>query len=120
MSEKQGPTSPQDPFESWRAMRDATMKTWADTMVQTVNTEAYAQATGAMLESYLTASAPFRELIEKMMTQALQLSNMPVRTDIVALAERLTNLELRIDDMDSKLDTLIEQLRRGRAAQEGG
>ncbi len=127
MSEKHDSPPPYDPFEAWRTMRDATMKTWADAMVQTVNTEAYAQATGAMLESYLTASAPFRELLEKMMTQALQLSNMPVRTDIIALAERLTNLELRLDDLDSKLDKLIGLFRRDeggplgrKAAEEGG
>ncbi len=120
------PDPPNDPFEAWRSMRDATMKTWADAMVQTVNTEAYAQATGAMLDSYLTATAPYREIVEKIVTQALQLSNMPTRNDIIALAERLTNLELRLDDLDSKLDGIIEHLRRednrpaGRQAAEEG
>lgn len=120
------PDPPGDPFEAWRSMRDATMKTWAETMVQTVNTEAYAQATGALLDSYLTATAPFREIVEKMVTQALQASNMPTRSDVISLAERLTNLELRLDDLDSKLDHLIECLGRDeseeaqdRAAEEG-
>ncbi|HOL72118.1 MAG TPA: hypothetical protein PLA43_09930 [Bryobacteraceae bacterium] len=125
MSVKTEPSS--DPFEAWRSMRDATMKAWADTMVQAVNTEAYAQATGTLLDSYLTATAPYREIVEKMMTQVLQLSNMPTRNDVIGLAERLTNLELRLDDLDAKLDGIIEQIRREntdsrasrRAAEEG-
>lgn len=102
------------------------MKTWADAMVQTVNTDAYAQTTGAILDSYLTATAPYREIVEKIVTQALQISNMPTRSDIIGLAERLTNLELRLDDLDAKLDVLIDCLRRefnrpagSQAAEEG-
>jgi hypothetical protein len=124
MSAKADP--PNDPFEAWRSMRDATMKTWADAMVQTVNTDAYAQTTGAILDSYLTATAPYREIVEKIVTQALQISNMPTRSDIIGLAERLTNLELRLDDLDAKLDVLIDCLRRefnrpagSQAAEEG-
>ena len=50
-----------DPMDLGEAMRDIYMDAWGKTMVEMVNSEAYAQATGAMLDSYLTVSAPFRE-----------------------------------------------------------
>jgi len=50
-------------------------------------------------------------------TQALQQSNMPTRSDVVSLAERLTNIERRLDDLDAKLDE--SELRAGRAKAKG-
>jgi hypothetical protein len=95
-----------DPMGSFRQMRDAYLDVWAKTMVDTVNTEAYAKATGTMLDSYLTVSSPFREAVEKAMLQTLQQLSMPSRVDFISLAERLTNVEMRLDDMDAKLDRI--------------
>jgi polyhydroxyalkanoic acid synthase PhaR subunit len=107
-SNKEGSTF--DPFESWRGMRNATMDAWAKAMIEAVNTEEYAKASGAMLDAYLTASIPFREMLEKTMGQALEQMNMPTRTDFVSLAERLTHVEIRLDDLDAKLDELTRSL----------
>jgi polyhydroxyalkanoate synthesis regulator phasin len=79
----------------------------AKTMVETVNSEAYAKASGAMLDATLTMSAPLREGQEKSMLQVLQQLSLPSKQDIVALAERFTNLEIRLDDMDAKLDRIL-------------
>jgi len=95
-----------DPMGSFRQMRDAYLDVWAKTMVDTVNTEAYAKATGTMLDAYLAVSTPFRETVEKAMLQALQQLSMPSRADFIGLAERLTNTEMRLDDMDAKLDRI--------------
>jgi hypothetical protein len=101
-----GSSKPFDPLEPFRGMRDAYLEAMAKTMVEVVNTEAYAQATGAALDSSLTLSAPFREGLEKAMLPVLQQFSMPFRQDIVALAERFTNFEMRLDDIDAKLDRL--------------
>jgi polyhydroxyalkanoate synthesis regulator phasin len=85
-------------------MRDAGMDAWSKMMIQLVNTEAYAQATGTMMDAWLTTSAPFRKALETTMTQVLTQLNMPTRTDITSLAERLTNIEMRLDDLDAKID----------------
>jgi hypothetical protein len=71
-----------------------------------VNSEAYAQATGAMLDSYMTMSAPFREAVEKAMLKTLEQMAMPSRADILSIAERMTNIEMRLDDLDAKLDDI--------------
>jgi len=95
-----------DPMEPWRGMRDAYLDAWAKSMVDMVNSEAYAQATGTMLDTYLSVSAPFREAIEKAMLKALEQLSMPSRADVVSIAERMTNIEMRLDDMDAKLDNI--------------
>ena len=102
-------SKPIDPFEQFRSMRDAYLDSMAKLMVDAVNTEGYAQATGAMLENSLTISAPFREAMEKSMLQVLQQLSMPSRQDFAALAERFTNLEMRLDDIDAKLDRIEKQ-----------
>jgi hypothetical protein len=108
--EKTKDGKPLDPMDPWRGMRDAYMDVWAKTMVDAVNSEAYAQASGAILDSYLTASSPFREAVEKTMLKVLEQMSMPSRADVVSLAERMTNVEMRLDDMDAKLDRILQQL----------
>src|SRR5271170_3098957 len=95
-----------DPLDAWRGVRDIYMDAWSKNMVEMVNTEAYAQATGAMLDTYLTASTPFREALEKAMVKTLEQLAMPTRADVVSIAERMTNIEMRLDDLDAKLDTI--------------
>ena len=96
-----------DPMEPWRGMRDAYLDVWSKTMVDMVNSEAYSQAAGAMLDTYLTMSAPFREAVEKAMITTLEQLAMPTRNDVVSIAERMTNIEMRLDDFDAKLDELL-------------
>lgn len=107
---KDGNSKPFDPFESFRGARDAYLESMSKTMVEAVNTESYAQATGAMLDYCLSASAPFKEALEKSMTQALQQLSLPSRQEVAALAERFTNIEMRLDDLDAKFDRLISEL----------
>jgi hypothetical protein len=97
-----------DPFDSFRAMRDAYLDGMSKMMINAVNSEGYAQATGAMLNGSLTLSAPFREALDKAMVMALEQLSMPSRQQVTALAERFTNLEMRLDDLDAKLDRIIE------------
>ena len=92
-----------DPLDQWRELRDAYIDIWAKASVEVVNSEAYAQTNGALLETILSTSAPFREAQKKTMISALEQCNMPSREDIVRLADRLANLELLLDDMDAKL-----------------
>ena len=87
-------------------MRDAYLDAMSKTMIDAVNTEGYAQTTGAILDYYLTASAPFREALEKSLVQALQQLSLPSRQEVAALAERFTNVEMRLDDLDAKLDRI--------------
>ena len=110
MSEDQAEKSkPKEPTEMFREMRDAYIDSVAKAMVDVVNTEGYAEATGAMLNNSLAITAPFREAMEKSMQQVLQQLSLPSRQDIVALSERFTNQEMRLDDIDAKLERIEKQ-----------
>ena len=98
-----------DPMSAFREMRDRYLDAWAKAMVETVNTDSYAKATGVMLDTYLTASSPFREALENAMLRGLQQLNMPSRSDFSNLAERATHIEMKLDDLDARLER-IEKL----------
>jgi len=99
---------PPDPMEAFRDMRDTYLDAWAKAMVETVNSDAYAKTSGAVLDNYLSASSPFREAVEKAMLRVLEQLSMPSRADFISLADRVTNIEMRLDDMDAKLDQIVD------------
>lgn len=72
-----------DPTGMLRGMRDASMEAWAQMMLQLVQSEEYARATNAILDSYMATSEPFRKLIEAIMLQFIQ-------SDAYAQATRAT------------------------------
>jgi hypothetical protein len=100
--------TPFDPFEPFRGVRDACLDAMSKAMIDAVNTESYAKTTGAMLDYCLTASAPFHETLEKAMVQALLQLSLPSRQEVAALAERFTNVEMRLDDLDAKVETVLK------------
>ncbi len=93
--------------EIWRVTRDASLETWSKLMIDLVNSEAYSQVTSQWLDTYLTVSQPFQRVLETTMTQVLTRLNMPIRTEMTSLAQRLTNVEMRLDDLDAKLDVIL-------------
>jgi hypothetical protein len=95
-----------DPFGTLRAMRNSNLETWSKLMIDLVNSEAYSQATSQCLDTYLMMSQPFQRVIEKTMTQVLTGLNMPTHADVMRLAERMTNMEMRLDDLDARLDDI--------------
>ena len=109
MSESNNDGKPFDPLEAWREMRNVGMDAWAKAMTEAVKSEEYAKTSGAMMDAYLTASIPLREVLEKAMAQALQQMNMPTRADFTSLAERLTQVEMSLDDMDAKLEDIAKR-----------
>ena len=122
MSNQSESTNPLDPFETmntmwetnlknWKSMRDTSLDSWSKMMIDTVNSDEYSRTTGQWLDTYLTLSQPFRRIIDLMMTQVLTGLNMPLRTDVTSLAERLTNIETRLDDQDAKLDDILNAIK---------
>ena len=100
---------PFDPTGMLKGVRDANMDAMAKMMVDFVNTEAYAESTGAMLDAWLTSSGPLRKALENSMTQALAQLNLPSRDEVAKIAERMTNIEMRLDDIEAKLDETLSK-----------
>jgi len=118
MSEAAAATANQpDPMEKMRELSDAYMDVWSKYLVETVNTESYAEASGAALKNYLDAAAPFKEPAEQAMLKTLQHLNMPTSVDFASLAGRFTNIEMQMDNMDAKLDRILSKLGAAKPAQ---
>ena len=96
--------NPFDPAGLFKGMRDSGVESWSKTMIELVNTETFARAMGTTLDAWLATSGPLHKAIENAMTRVLTGLNMPTRADVTALAERLTNIELRLDDLEAKLE----------------
>ena len=110
MTGTNGDFDPFDPTGMLKGVRDANMAAMAKMMVDFVNTDAYAESTGAMLDAWLTSSGPFRKVMENSMAQSLAQLNFPSRDDVTRIAERLTNIEMRLDDLDAKLDDTLAKI----------
>jgi hypothetical protein len=98
----------QDPFEAFRKMRDTYLEGMSKVMIDAVNSEEYAQSTGTLLNNYLAFLVPLREALDKATQMTLEQFSLPSRQQVNALAERFTNIEMRLDDLDASLHQLIE------------
>lgn len=101
---------PTDPIGTWRMIRDANLDAWAKSMSSMVNTEVFSKAIGAQLDTMLAVSAPLQKSINQYMETYLAQLSMPSRADVISQAERLTNIEMRLDDMQAQVDTMQAQL----------
>jgi hypothetical protein len=112
MSQTNDTFNPFDPTGVLKEMRNANLESWSKMMIQLVNSDAYACATGALLDAWLTNSMPYRKATEAALTQALNNCQMPTRADVIRLAERLTQIETRLDDLEAKLEEVARPARK--------
>jgi hypothetical protein len=104
MSQNNDSYNPFDPAGILKSIRDANLESTSRMMIDLVNSDAYANATGVMLDAWLSNSTPFRKALESALTQVITGLNLPTRDDVISLAERLTNIEMRLDDLEAKVD----------------
>lgn len=97
-----------DPFGIMKNMRDTSMDTWAKAMTEFVNSDSFTATQAETLNVWLATSTPFRKLLEETLSKSMEALHLPTTNDLVRLAERLTNIEMRLDDMDAKLDQCLE------------
>ncbi len=114
MSANNDTFNPFDPTGMLKGLRDANLGAWSRMMIECVNTDAYAQATGELLDGWLSGSAPFRKTLEAALIQAVTNLQLPTRGDVTGLAERLINVEMRLDDIEAKLDELLRAVSKPR------
>jgi hypothetical protein len=101
-----------DPFAQMFQFYDNFQKSWSGVVSETVSSKGFAESMGQQLESSLDTMTLFRRQFGDMMEQYLQQMSLPTRKDVIAIGKRLTQLELRIDDIDAKLDELMDLLKK--------
>jgi hypothetical protein len=109
MSENNDKSAPFDPTAMFKELRDASIENWTKAMSAMVHSDAYAGASAESLNAMLTAATPIRKAVENAVVQSLSSVHIATRDDVLRIAERLTHIEMRLDDMEAKLD---EALRR--------
>jgi polyhydroxyalkanoate synthesis regulator phasin len=110
MSEKPE-KSDTDPFTQMVQFYDDWTKTWSGAMSDTVASKGFADSMAQQLEASLSAAQMMRRQMGQLMEQSLQQMSLPTRKDMVSLAGRMTNVEMRLDDIEAKLDEVLNLLR---------
>ncbi len=96
-----------DPFAPWKQFQGPMMEAWSKAMSEAVASDDFARSMGETLNSYLETSAPLQKQFESAMEKYLQGMQLPTRAEFLAFSERLTGLEMRLDDMEAKLDKIL-------------
>jgi polyhydroxyalkanoic acid synthase PhaR subunit len=99
---------PPDPFEIWRQFYEATEQTWGKALQEAMSSQAFAEASGKMLETFLA----FQKMLRDSATAQLAAFNLPTRDDVARLGELLVGLEEKVDQLHDRLAALEARLER--------
>jgi polyhydroxyalkanoic acid synthase PhaR subunit len=106
-SENQSARRPPDPFELWRQIYDTNERAWNAVLERTVNNPAFAESSGKILETFLSAQKTVRDNMRMYLEQV----NLPTREDISRLGELIVSLEEKVDQLDDRLSAIEVTLR---------
>src|SRR5919199_3434841 len=98
-AENQSPRRPPDPFELWRQIYETNERAWNSVLERTVNNPNFAESSGKILETFLSAQKTIRENMRTYLEQI----NLPTREDIARLGELVVSLEEKVDQLDDHL-----------------
>src|SRR5579859_6340413 len=90
---------PSDPFELWRQIYETNERAWNAVLERTVNNPAFAESSGKILETFLSAQKTVRDNMRSYLEQI----NLPTREDIARLGELIVLLEEKVDQLDDRL-----------------
>jgi len=99
-----------DPFAQMIQFYDAMSKSWAKSMSEAVSSESFAKSMGEQMEGSLEVAALMRRQMGEVMEKYLEGMNLPSRKEVINVAERLNKIEMALDDLDAKLDDVLETL----------
>ena len=92
----------QDPLQMWREWVDGAERQWNSVLTEFMGTEQFGQASGRMMEAFLGMQASLNEATQRYFSAL----NLPTRTDVLSIAERLTGIEDRLSDIERRLATV--------------
>ncbi len=93
-----------DVVQLWRNWLSETERQWNGFFNDVMGTDSFGRLLGGYVEIYGT----FQRLVAQNMERSLSTLNVPTRSDIVDLSERLSNVEERLTSIESSMRTLAE------------
>ena len=100
-----------DPFSQMLQFYDDWTKTWSGAASEMASSKTFADSMAQQLEASLSATQLMRRQMGELMEQSMQQMSLPTRREILGIAERMTNIEMRLDDMEAKIDQLLDLLK---------
>src|SRR5207244_10947376 len=97
--ESQSSRRPPDPFEVWRQIYETNERAWNAVLERTVKNPSFAESSGKILETFLSAQKTVRDNMRSYLEQI----NLPTREDIARLGELIVSLEEKVDQLDDRL-----------------
>lgn len=97
-----------EPFAQMIQFYDAMSKTWSKAMSDAVASESFAKSMGEQMEASLDALSLMRQQTGAIVEKYLEQMSLPTRKDIISMGERLTKVEMALDDLDAKLDEVLD------------
>jgi polyhydroxyalkanoic acid synthase PhaR subunit len=92
-------TSNPDPFAAWRDWLGQTERQWNSFLNEAMATDQYGQAMGQMMDMFLNAQKSMSDVMGRYFTGL----NVPTRTDVLSLGNRLTDIEERLGAIEGML-----------------
>jgi hypothetical protein len=93
-------------LEKLRQMRDSAMEDVAKVTLAWTSSDAYQAMNAVVSKPALLGVAVFRKKSDAAMADLLAALNVPSRADVLALSQRLTRIEMALDDLAAGLDEI--------------
>ena len=93
-----------DPIKMLRERRDGLLNVLAEVTLRVTSSRPYFVISSALSRPALLATALSRKLTAAATSQLLAQMNMPSREDVLALSQRLTRMEMVLDDISAAMD----------------
>ena len=94
-------TSP-DPLAAWREWVSQSERQWNAFLNEAMATEAYGQSVGRFMEMYVAMQKSMADAMGRYVTAL----NLPARSDVLALGDRLGAIESRLAGIEQRLARL--------------
>ena len=94
-------TSP-DPLAAWREWVSQSERQWNAVLNEAMATEAYGQSVGRFMEMYVAMQKNLADAMSRYVTAL----NLPARSDVLSLGDRLGAIESRLAGIEQRLARL--------------
>jgi|SRR5450432_1787619 hypothetical protein len=101
-------------LDKMRGVRDSAMENLAKATLSWTSSDTFQAINAVFSKPAMLTTAILRKTTEAAMADVLAKLNLPSREDVLALSQRLTRIELTLDDLGAGVD----QLRRGSGRQQ--